>query len=161
MFRLPRNGDQGRRGRLAAFARSTLRGTLPAPGASPGPEGPPGSGGQPLRSTVLMTALRPHRQRRLRWRVLPVLLFLTGSACGVDFLRVETVQPPPTTTTSTSTSTTTRPTPTTTTTRPKAPTATTATTRPKPKTTAPTRVARTPRFGPSPPPPPPLQPPHP
>jgi hypothetical protein len=81
--------------------------------------------------------------------VLPVLLFVTGSACGVDFLRVETVQPPPTTTTSTSTTTTTRPKPTTTTTRPKASTSTTATTRPKPKTTAPTTVALPPGFGPS------------
>ena len=29
--------------------------------------------------------------------MLPVLLFVAGSACGVDFLRVETVNPPPTT----------------------------------------------------------------
>jgi hypothetical protein len=64
-------------------------------------------------------------------RTLAVLLLVSGSACGTDFLRVETVNPPPTTTTSTSTTTTTRPKPTTTTTR--VATSTTVTTKPKAK----------------------------
>ncbi|HZQ75684.1 MAG TPA: DUF3048 domain-containing protein [Acidimicrobiia bacterium] len=79
--------------------------------------------------------------------MLPVLLLVAGTACGTDFVRVETVQPPPTTT-STSTTTTTRPKPkpSTTTTR-GATSSTTATTRPKPKTTpAPTVVALPPGF---------------
>ena len=98
-----------------------------------------------------MTALRPQRHRRCRLAVLPVLLFVAGSACGVDFLRVETVNPPPTTTTSTSTTTTTRPKPTTTTTATTRPasTSTTATTKPKPKAAPPTTVTLPPGFGPA------------
>jgi hypothetical protein len=77
-----------------------------------------------------------------------VILFVAGSACGVDFLRVETVNPPPTTT---STTTTTRPKPTTTTTRPKpVTTSTTATTRPKAPAAPPTtRPGLPPGFGPA------------
>ncbi|MDQ1503979.1 MAG: hypothetical protein QOD57_1706 [Actinomycetota bacterium] len=79
--------------------------------------------------------------------MLVVLLLVSGSACGTDFLRVETVNPPPTTTTSTSTTTTTRPKPTTTTTR--AATSTTVTTKPKPKAAQPPPVPTTgPGFGP-------------
>ena len=75
---------------------------------------------------------------------------MAGTACGTDFLRVETVQPPPTTTTSTSTTTTTRPKPkpTTTTTR-GATSSTTATTRPKPGTTPSTLLALPSGFGPA------------
>ena len=82
---------------------------------------------------------------------------MAGTACGTDFLRVETVQPPPTTTTSTSTTTTTRPKPkpTTTTTR-AATSSTTATTGPKPRTTPSTLGALPSGFGPAGGPPPPV-----
>jgi hypothetical protein len=89
---------------------------------------------------------------RLR-TVLVALLLVSGSACGTDLLRVETINPAPTTTTSTSTTTTTRPKPTTTTTR-LAPS--TTTTRSKPKTAAPPVAAprvspKTPSTVPAPP----------
>src|SRR5438105_3634610 len=108
--------DQGGGGRVGAFAGNPM---------SSG--GPPATGREPIRSAALMTALRPQRHRMPLQSVLVVLLLVAGSACGVDFLRVETVNPPPTTTTSTSTTTTTRPKPTTTTTR--AATSTTVTTK--------------------------------
>ena len=69
----------------------------------------------------------------MRRLILPLLLCFAGSACGADFLWVQTVAPPTTTTTSTSTTTTTRPT--TTSTRPPTST-TTASTAPQSTTTA-------------------------
>ncbi|HEY3238582.1 MAG TPA: DUF3048 domain-containing protein [Acidimicrobiia bacterium] len=67
----------------------------------------------------------------MRRLILPALFLFAGSACGADFLWVQTVNPP-TTTTSTSTTTTTRPT--STSTRPSTST-TTSTTAPKATTT--------------------------
>ena len=87
-----------------------------------------------------MTAPRAQRHRTSLRSLPVVLLLVVGSACGTDFLRVETVNPPPTTTTSTSTTTTTRPKPTTTTTRKAASSTTTTSTRPKPKVAQPPPV---------------------
>jgi len=69
------------------------------------------------------------------------LVLVTGTACGTNLLKVETINPAPTTTTSSSTTTTTRHKVTTSTTR--APTPTTVATSPKPKVT-PTTVAAPP-----------------
>ena len=77
----------------------------------------------------------------MRRLVLSVLFLLAASACGADFLWVETINPPTTTTTSTSTTTTTGPT--TTSTRPPAST-TTSTSVPETTTT----TAPAPEAGP-------------
>jgi Protein of unknown function (DUF3048) N-terminal domain/Protein of unknown function (DUF3048) C-terminal domain len=77
---------------------------------------------------------------RLR-SVLVACLLVSGTACGTDLLRVETINPAPTTTTSTTTTTRPKPKLTTTTTRPAA-TSTTVTT--KPKTVTPSTLAAPP-----------------
>ncbi len=90
----------------------------------------------------------------MRRLVLFALLCLAGSACGADFLWVETVNPP-TTTTSSTTTTTTRPTttssrPSTSTTTSTAPTATT-TTAPAQASPAPVTLLEAPPAAPPPP----------
>jgi hypothetical protein len=82
--------------------------------------------------------------------LLVALLLVSGTACGTDLLRVETINPAPTTTTSSSTTTTTRPKPkpTTTTTRPA--TSTTVTTlsfpgTPRPRAKTPPSTLAAPR----------------
>ncbi|MGH9004055.1 MAG: DUF3048 domain-containing protein, partial [Acidimicrobiia bacterium] len=88
----------------------------------------------------------------MRRFILPVLFLVVGSACGADFVWVETVDPP--TTTTTSTTTTTRPT--TTSTRPAPTTTTTAgvTTTTAPAVTNPTPVTLMEAAPPPAPPPP-------
>jgi len=72
--------------------------------------------------------------------VFVAFVLVSGSACGTDLLKVETINPAPTTTTSTSTTTTTRPKPKPTTTTTRLATSTTVTTKPK----GPTAVAAPP-----------------
>jgi len=84
-----------------------------------------------------------------------VLPLVTGSACGTDLLKVETINPAPTTTTSTSTSTTTTTRPKATTSTTRAATSTTVTTKATPKAPAAATPPTAPKVAPPAAPPPP------